>query len=177
MLWNEISLAWIMQNDSSRWHARIFFFYQLYSFFCSCNVFKRCCSEKENKRSSFHRVDRNDRWWSIDEMNENVAYLLLDLSFLSMCLPCETTRIVEKLTLSSKRAAWNRSIYGPWGLRVQVLPPPLHATWRKYSAIGTVMFNMRPVYINYWTGRRTGIYLCTGLHWIHSIEPNCSNTK
>lgn len=176
MLWNKISLAWIMQNDSSRWHARIFFFYQLCSFFCSCNVFKRCCSDEENEWSSFHRVDRNDRWWSIDEMNENVAYLL-DLSFLSMCLPCETTRIVEKLTLSSKRAAWNRSIYGPWGLRVQVLPPPLHATWRKYSAIGTVMFNMRPVYINYWTGRRTGIYLCTGSHRIHSIEPNCSNTK
>lgn len=166
--------------DNAKWFIpltrAIFFFYQLCSFFCSCNVFKRCCSDEENERSSFHRVDRNDRWWSADEMNENVAYLL-DLSFLSMCLPCETTRIVEKLTLSSKRAAWNRSIYGPWGLRVQVLPPPLHATWRKYSAIGTVMFNMRPVYINYWTGRRTGIYLCTGSHRIHSIEPNCSNTK
>lgn len=35
------------------------------------------------------------------------------------------TGIVEKLTASSKRAACSRSIYGSWGLRVQVPTPPL----------------------------------------------------
>lgn len=97
------------------------------------------------------RVDQNDDDQPMKWMKNRLPFTRSILPP-SMYLPCETTRIVEKLTLSSKRAAWNRSIYGPWGLRVQVLPPPLHATWRKYSAIGTVMFNMRPVYINYWTG-------------------------
>lgn len=134
-------------NDSSHQHARIFSFIN-----CALPFFRSYAFIKRFFR--FRRAKWTIKFSERDqpvEMNMSLTFNQIDRSFLSMCLPCETARIVEKLTPSSKRAAWNRSIYGPWGLRVQVLPPPLHATWRKYSAIGTVMFNMRPVYINYST--------------------------